>query len=164
MTGVRYRLFMTIGAVLMMPSVILLGNCSFNMQALVGAAYLALNVAYWLIGLLPLHYSWDLSRYEVLDVTPEDAKHASMVTDPDDPREGFPSFTRTLWYAIRETKKAGWVARSGSMPATASWERWLAEAADAAMAHRRQWEAVRRMREIMRNIPEDEAEPVFVQA
>ncbi len=96
MIGVCYWLFITIGAVLIMPSVILLGNCSFNIQALVSAAYLALNVAYWLIGLLPLYYSWDLSCYKVLDVTPEDTKHASIVTDPNNLREGFLSFTRTL--------------------------------------------------------------------
>ncbi|MBE3045472.1 hypothetical protein IMZ48_23585, partial [Candidatus Bathyarchaeota archaeon] len=50
-----------VAVVLIMSSVILLGNCSFNMQALVGAAYVLLNIVYWAIGLFQPRASWDLS-------------------------------------------------------------------------------------------------------
>ncbi|KAK0611755.1 hypothetical protein B0T14DRAFT_571619 [Immersiella caudata] len=94
-TGAKYRIFMTLGAILMMPSVILLGNCTFRMQLLVGAFYLFLNVAYWVVGMLPLRYSWDLSRYMVQDITPADAESAYFAAGPD-PYEGVPTLARTL--------------------------------------------------------------------
>ncbi|KAH6855575.1 hypothetical protein B0I37DRAFT_424138 [Chaetomium sp. MPI-CAGE-AT-0009] len=145
-----YRLLMTLSAAFLMPSVILLGNCSFNMQALVGAAYLFLNIAYWMIGLLPLSSSWDLSRYEVLDVTPEDARHAYQAVSPQETSiEDVPSFTRTLWFAIRETKATKWVQRSGSTPTSLAWIKWAAEALEAAKRGDRRWPAVSRKDEIM---------------
>lgn len=55
--GVWHLVCMTVAAVLIKPSVILLGNCTFNIQALIGAAYIALNDAYWDIGLLSLQLS-----------------------------------------------------------------------------------------------------------
>ncbi|KAJ4293850.1 hypothetical protein N0V88_005364 [Collariella sp. IMI 366227] len=90
-------------------------------------------------------------RYDVRDVTPEDSKRADDTTDPDDPREGTPSFTRTLWYAVRETRHGAWVERSGAMPGTEQWKEWLTEAVDEAWKDNRQWEAVRRKNEIMKD-------------
>jgi hypothetical protein len=91
-----------------------------------------------------------------------------MGTDPGNPTEGVPSFTRTLWYAIRETRKKGWVERSGALPATETWRQWLREAEDAARLGNRHWEAVRRMRALAimehTDISRDEVEPAFVQA
>ncbi|KAK4123658.1 hypothetical protein N657DRAFT_645241 [Parathielavia appendiculata] len=150
-SGFKYRLLMTLSAAFLMPSVILLGNCSFNMQALVGAAYLSLNIAYWMIGLLPLRASWDLTRYDVRDITPEDARKADQVTDPEDLREGLPTYTRTLWFAIRETKEIEWAQRSGSYPATPEWDEWATRALDKARKQNRVWEAIKWKNEIMFN-------------
>lgn len=91
----------------------------------------------------------DLSRYEVEDITKEDAKNAHLKTS-DDPHEGAPSFTRTLWYAIRETRHGAWVERSGAMPSTEQWKKWLAEASDAAWKKDRGWAAVTRKSAIMK--------------
>ncbi|KAK4445585.1 hypothetical protein QBC34DRAFT_472106 [Podospora aff. communis PSN243] len=153
-TGIRCRLFMTLGAILMMPSVILLGNCSFNMQALVGAAYLFLNITYWVIGMLPLKYSWDLSRYEVRDSTQDDARDAHLwmpvsSLHHENPEEGYPSLVRTIWYAIRETKQKDWVIRSGAVPQTENWMKWIVEATEAAKRGERSWPAVSRYNEIV---------------
>lgn len=52
------------------------------------------------------------------------------------------SFTRTLWYAIRETKEIAWVERSGATPATEKWKQWLEEAKTAAKKVDREWKAV----------------------
>jgi uncharacterized membrane protein len=119
-----HRAFMGLGMVLLMVSVVLLGNCSWNSQVFIGSSYILLNGLYWIMGLLPQEYFWDLGRYDVRDVTPEDARRADETTDPDDPREGTPSFTRTLWYAIRETKHGAWVERSGALPGTDQWKEW----------------------------------------
>ncbi|OTA95664.1 hypothetical protein M434DRAFT_28561 [Hypoxylon sp. CO27-5] len=103
--GAKYRVLMMTGAVFIMPSVILLGNCSFNMQVLCGVSYIVLNIVYWGLGLLPQQYSWDLSRYMIDNITPLRNRYAhSNVGD------GMPSYERTLWYAIRETNQ---ICRSG---------------------------------------------------
>jgi hypothetical protein len=61
------------------------------------------------------------------------------------------SFTRTLWYAVRETKKGAWVERSGALPGTNEWKMWLKEAVINASGgpSKRKWEAVKRKNEIM---------------
>jgi hypothetical protein len=146
-----HRVFMGLGMVLLMVSVVLLGNCGWNSQVFIGGSYILLNGLYWVLGLLPPRYFWDLGRYDVEDVTPADAARAHETTDPDDPREGTPSFTRTLWYAVRETKHGAWVERSGALPGTDEWKGWLREAVDEAWKDNRGWEAVRRKNEIMKD-------------
>lgn len=149
-----HRAFMGLGMVLLMVSVVLLGNCEWNSQVLIGSAYVLLNGLYWAMGLLPQKYFWDLSRYEVRDTTPDDAQRAHETTDPSDPHEGKPSFTRTLWYAIREAKHSAWVNRSGALPATDQWEKWLREADAAAWSGDRKWPAVQRKNAIMKEAAE----------
>ncbi|KAI1777502.1 hypothetical protein F4818DRAFT_410628 [Hypoxylon cercidicola] len=147
-SGQAYRALMGLGTCLLMVSVILLGNCKWNSQIFIGASYITLNGLYWAMGLLPKDYFWDLSRYCVKDVTPDVAKDAYKKTS-DDPREGVPSYTRTLWYAIRETKRTAWVERSGAAPATPQWLKWLAEAEQAADQDEH-WPSVARKDEIMK--------------
>ncbi|KAK4453943.1 hypothetical protein QBC34DRAFT_174003 [Podospora aff. communis PSN243] len=150
-----HRVYMGVGMVLLMVAVVLLGNCGWNSQVLVGVVYIVLNGVYWVMGLIPARYFWDLSRYEMEDITPDDAKNADQPTlDHDgmltDEHEGLPSFTRTLWYAIRETRYGAWVERSGAMPGTDQWKKWLAEATQAAWKGERDWPAVKRKSEIMK--------------
>ena len=56
--------------------------------------------------------------------------------------------TILVWYAIRETKKFGWVRRSGAAPETPEWTEWLKEAEEHASKDRK-WAAVRRRDEIV---------------
>jgi hypothetical protein len=144
-----YRLCMAVGTILLMFGVVLLGNCTWNSQIFIGGSYIVLNGLYWGLGMLPLKYFWDLSRYTCKDITQEDGKKAHGVTDHMDEREGYPSFTRTMWYAIRETKSIGWVERSGAAPGTPQWKQWLNEALDNAKKGNRSWPAVKRKNEIM---------------
>ncbi|KAK4219842.1 hypothetical protein QBC37DRAFT_271768 [Rhypophila decipiens] len=144
-----YRVLMGLGMVLLMISVVLLGNCGWESQAFIGASYILLNGVYWALGLLPHKMFWDLGRYVCVDITPHDAKKADEPTG-EDPREGTPSFTRTLWFAIRETKHGAWVERSGALPGTEQWRRWLRESVQAARRGERGWKAVGRKNEIMK--------------
>lgn len=147
-----YRFLMALGTMLLMVGVVLLGNTRFEAQVLISGSYIALNGAYWLLGMLPRRYFWDLSRYEWNDITPPDAKNADrMVVGGGDNSvvEGYPSFTRTLWYAIRETKSTGWVERSGAAPSTSQWRMWLREAGENARKNRN-WPAVSRKDQIMK--------------
>lgn len=157
-----YRFLMAMGTMLLMVGVVLLGNTRFEAQVLISGSYIALNGVYWLLGMLPRRYFWDLSRYEWEDITPPDAKNAeTMVVGAAEKNgvEGFPSFTRTLWYAIRETKSTGWVERSGAAPSTSQWKLWLREAGMNAQ-HNRAWPAVSRKDQIMRsNLDEADSSP-----
>lgn len=151
-----YPAYMAIGTVLLMVSVVLLGNCNWNSQVFIGASYITLNGLYWAMGLLPREYFWDLSRYRCEDRTPQDARDAHTTTDADDPREGVKSYTRTLWYAIRETRRIGWVERSGAAPGTKQWREWLEEAYSAAKKRQRSWPSVERKDEIMKRFIAEE--------
>ncbi|KAI1343102.1 hypothetical protein F5Y15DRAFT_277346 [Xylariaceae sp. FL0016] len=149
-SGQLYRVLMGLGTVLLMVSVILLGNCKWDTQIFIGASYITLNGLYWTMGLLPRRLFWDLSRYECTDVTPKWARRAHETTDASDVREGARSFTRTLWYAIRETKRTAWVKRSGAAPSTDQWNKWLSEAEKAAIEEDKDWKAVGRKDDIMK--------------
>lgn len=144
-----YQVLMGMGTFLLMVSVILMGNCKWVTQVMIGASYVFLNGMYWIMGLLPRKLFWDLSRYTCKDVTPEDSIKAAQETTGD-PREGVPSFTRTLWYVIRETQRTAWVERSGAAPSTAHWKAWLAEAEVAATEGRRDWTPVAHKDDIMK--------------
>ncbi|KAK8085141.1 hypothetical protein PG997_006412 [Apiospora hydei] len=143
-----YQVLMGIGTFLLMVSVILLGNCKWVTQVLIGASYVILNGLYWIMGLLPKRLFWDLSRYTCEDVTPEDSRDAAEHAN--NGREGVPSFTRTLWYVIRETQRTAWVERSGAAPSTAHWKAWLTEAEVAATQGRRNWTPVATKDDIMK--------------
>ena len=135
-----YRILVAIGTFLLMISVVLLGNCHFTMQAAIGVSYIVLNGAFWAASLINKNLFWDLSTYEWKDVTPPDARNAHIQQGGS--LSGKPSFTRTMWYAIRETKKIGWVRSGGAAPYTAEWDKWLALADENAKAGVRNWDAV----------------------
>ncbi|KAH7028029.1 uncharacterized protein B0I36DRAFT_246508 [Microdochium trichocladiopsis] len=157
-----YRALMGIGTFLLMVTVILLGNCKWWSQVFIAASYILLNGLYWLLGMLPKKLFWDLSRYEVRDITPDYAQGAHGETDPSDQREGVKSFTRTLWWAIRETKRTAWVEKNGAAPITPQWREWLAEAEHAAKNNNIKWPSVARKDEIMKRSSEEARSPVSV--
>ncbi|CAG9977985.1 unnamed protein product [Clonostachys byssicola] len=144
-----FGLCVGIGTVVFMVAVILMGNSSWTMQAALAVTYLLLNAVYWFVALLPSTTHWEFPRYEWEDITPEDARDAEKVTDQENQREGYPSFTRSLWFAIRETKRTGWVSRSGAAPETDSWKVWLEEAERNAVNGNRSWNAVERKNQIL---------------
>jgi hypothetical protein len=139
-----YRTLVGIATFLLMISVVLLGNCNFNEQAAIGAAYMVLNGLYWVASLVPKRKFWNMKLYDCEDVTPSDCKDAENTQNADDP-EGKASFTRTMWYAIRQTGEVGWVRSSNAAPNTKEWDDWLKEAqekVDAGEEVARNWKAV----------------------
>jgi hypothetical protein len=164
-----YRLLMAVGTVLLMISIVLLGNCTWNAQVFIGGAYIVLNGLYWCLGMLPRSYFWDLSRYKWRDATPQDAMHANRASGPNDvswveESERLPSFTRTLWYAIRETKRTDWVRTSGAAPSTDAWREWLREAEENAVRENRLWNAVERKNMLMKVTKAKEEERIAASA
>ena len=154
-----FGLCVGIGTVVFMVAVIMMGNCSWTMQAALAVTYLLLNAVYWFVALMPSNTHWDFPRYEWMDITPDDCRLAHEITNEhSDPREGYPSFTRTLWYAIRETKRTRWVSRSGAAPETDQWVQWVNEAERAARQDDRTWPAVQRKDEIMKEMPWQQSE------
>ena len=147
---IPYRALMGVGTLLLMLGVVLLGNCRWNMQVFIGGSYMLLNGLYWGMNMLPRSLFWDLSRYKCVDITPKDAQHGHENTDPRGDCEGIPSFTRTMWYAIRETKKTAWCVKCGATPDTEQWRQWLKEAGHEARKGNRQWRAVSRKVELMK--------------
>lgn len=165
-----YRVLVGLGTFMLMISVVLLGNCDFAMQAAIASSYILLNGAFWAVSLIKKGNFWDLSAYDWVDITPLDGKRAHLDAEIDDlTEEDKPNFTRTsmyslkftvdraamltkmilVWYAIRETKKIGWVKRSGAAPETDKWAEWLKEAEEHAAKNDRHWNAVRRRDEIV---------------
>lgn len=72
---------MAAGTMILMLSVVLLGNCKWNSQIFIGASYIVLNGFYWGIGMLPKRYSWNLDRFDIQDKTPPDAQRAHERVD-----------------------------------------------------------------------------------
>jgi hypothetical protein len=141
-----YRVLVGFGTFLLMISVVLLGNCNFAMQAAIGSSYIVLNGLFWASSLCGKQRFWDLSDYIWKDITPLDAQNADLEHGPGP--EDKPNFTRTMWYAIRETRKIGWVKRCGAAPSTPQWDKWLAEAEVNAKSGNRAWPAIHK-REII---------------
>ncbi|KAL2004483.1 hypothetical protein VTN00DRAFT_3485 [Thermoascus crustaceus] len=116
-----FKILVGVGTLLVILSVLLLGNCNWTMQAVIAVIYIILNALYWVASLLPQSCLWDLSRYECKDVTPAHLKAADKAG-----KDGLaPSYTRSLWFAIQATGEIEWVTISGAAPRTTAWETWL---------------------------------------
>lgn len=111
--------------ILLMVGVVLVGNCTFEMQLALGASYIALNGLYWLAALLPSRDNWDLEiRYQW------DRR----------PTKNRTSYTLALYETIiaasridKETVgdiKTPWVKTSRAAPDTVLWNKWLEEVAE----------------------------------
>lgn len=137
-----YRALVGLGTFLLMISVVLLGNCNFEQQAAIGASYIVLNGLYWATSLMDKKRFWDLSLYDFEDDTSEQEKLADQGNAFDDDPEKRPSYTRTMWYAIRQTREVGWVRKSGAAPETQEWDEWLRAADVEIKANNMDWRAV----------------------
>lgn len=112
------------GTLLVIASVIFLGNCSWTMQVVIAVIYVQLNAVYWVASLLPPKWLWDLSRYILKKETPENLQGAHEYDADGNP----PNYTRSLWYAIQATGQVDWITISDGAPRTPAWKAWLNEA------------------------------------
>ncbi|RHZ67386.1 uncharacterized protein CDV56_109645 [Aspergillus thermomutatus] len=139
-----FKVLVGVGTLLIILSVLLLGNCDWIMQAVIAVIYITLNALYWVASLCPQSWLWDLSRYNCIDVTPEHLRDAHTVS-----RGGVgPSYTRSLWYAIQATGQTEWVTLSGAAPRTIAWETWLKLAQ--ANCGNQHWKAIAEKDRLMR--------------
>ncbi|KAK4461963.1 hypothetical protein QBC42DRAFT_226132 [Cladorrhinum samala] len=147
-SGLRYGVMMAIGHITLMLSVIMLGNCKWRSQIMIAAAYVLLNVLYWGASLLPRQRFWDMSRYEVRDVTPEDASGADIYANERD-ADDCPSHTRSLWYAMREVGECWWAEKWLYFPKRPDKvKQWVDEAEHALANRNREWRAGGRQKEL----------------
>ncbi|KAI4137947.1 MAG: hypothetical protein L6R39_007036, partial [Caloplaca ligustica] len=105
-----------VGGLMVLVAVVLFANCSsWAMQAAIGTSYAVLNVAYWLVTVIPEAWSWDLRCYNVRG------------------REEFRrygTFTEAIASAIRITGSTAWVRDNQILPRSAAWREWLDRAED----------------------------------
>jgi hypothetical protein len=113
------------GTILLMIGVVLVGNCTFELQIALGASYIALNGLYWAAALLPSSDNWDLNiRYQW-----EEEKIVYHT-----------SYTLTLYASIMAASRTSkgvvgdiqtsWARTSRAAPDTSLWNKWLNEVAE----------------------------------
>ena len=131
-----YRALSLISTILLMFGMIMLANAQLILQIYFAAAYMFLNVAYWVVAALPETWNWDLSNYKIVrqDYTmPSDDVEKPPDSAPAKAKDVAFSFTGALWRTIALTGRSGWVRSAGIAPATPAWDRWLKEAENVAM-------------------------------
>lgn len=140
-----HRLLMALGTTMLKVSIVLLGNFGFGGQTMIGASYIVLNGAYWLVSMVSKEHYWDLSRYEWREMSLRGMR-------------GMPAArpTRTTYVMVSgalpghcgmssaRRKARGGRRGAAPRPGTRNWRQWLREAEDNARAGNRRWAAVRR--------------------
>ncbi|KAL5598630.1 hypothetical protein BROUX41_003447 [Berkeleyomyces rouxiae] len=137
-----YQALMATATVLIMISVIFLGNCIWQMKVLTGAFYIVLNLAYWLSSMSSINNFWDLSRYETKlwdDAYCQEFKGIHPNTEDK-------CFTKAVWEAIRASGKTEWARQV--LPKHKGWDMWLAEANEMLKAGNKDWLAVKAKNDI----------------
>ena len=131
----EYRMISLVGTFLLIIGIISLSNASTELQIGFAAAYIILNTAYWIVAALPPELHWDMSCFEVLDQSFEQAgvdkeKQEFLKGELRDRSfvEYNATFTLALWKAIVATKSVKWIKRSQAIPETPAWNEWLREA------------------------------------
>ena len=103
-----------LGGLMVLVAVVLFANCSsWVMQAAIGTSYAILNVAYWLVTVIPEAWSWDLRCYDV-DQAQEPERHRT--------------FMAAIFAVIKFTRSVDWVRENQLVPKSHAWELWLMEA------------------------------------
>ena len=125
---VHYRALSLVSTLLLMGGVISLANARIELQTCFAAAYMIVNIVYWIGAALPPADHWNLRRLKISEIELEGGrppKHGS----PDD---GTASYTEALWKAIAVTQDKNWIKEAGWSPRTPAWDAWLHEAESAA--------------------------------
>lgn len=136
-----WSILISISTIMLMVAVVLLGNCSWTMQAAVGVAYIILNGIYWILSVFRAPYSplftileerYDIKKSSKQDVVLESEKTRRGVVKTlankallVDQHYNRPSYTRTLAYAIQATQDTRWVWETKAAPDTKAWREWV---------------------------------------
>ena len=109
-----FQLLSAAATLTFMASVVFLANCTWNLQVGVGIAYVILNGLYWVAGVIPARFQWDLGAYRV--------HHHPESTTP------AANYTQFLIEASKITKSTRWMKTGSVAPKTDAWNMWLDEA------------------------------------
>lgn len=131
------------GTVIFMVAVIMMGNSTWTTQAALAVTYQLLNAVYWFVAVMPSSTHWEFPLYQKVDVTPDDVKYSHIYGGEE------PSYIKSLWKAILETKDVSWVRKSGAIPEGDKWDQWLELAKRNALNDTRDWDAVKMKKEIV---------------
>lgn len=129
----KYRLTSLGGTILLMFSVIFVGNSSTLLQIYFAGAYVLLNAAYWTAACVPESSHWDLGAFEAVpQIFDDDLVQQEGITKRKPYISYNATFTEALWRVIVVTRDIAWVTKSKAVPVTSAWEKWLEEALEAA--------------------------------
>ena len=123
-----YRGLSLISTLLLMGGVICLANARIELQTGFAAAYMIINIFYWIGAALPPAEHWNLKRLRISEIHIEGARPVPGSA----PSDGNPSYTEALWKAIAVTGTKTWIKEAGWAPKTPAWDEWLHEAEAAA--------------------------------
>ncbi len=127
-SSVTYRGLSLISTLLLMGGVIALANARIELQTGFAAAYMIINIFYWIGAALPPADHWNLKRLKVDEIIIEGGRALPGIA----PSDGTPSYTEALWKAIAITGSRTWIKEAGWAPKTQAWDDWLLEAETAA--------------------------------
>lgn len=115
-----YRFISLVGTLMLMFGVIFLANATQYLQLAWATAYIALNIAYWIVAALPQRLHWNLTSFDC-----EIEDYAGEEENKD--------YTQALWQAIAITRSTDWAGRGAITPRTKGWTDWLARANERAV-------------------------------
>jgi len=126
---VLYRALSLISTLLLMGGVICLANARIELQTGFAAAYMIINIFYWIGAALPPADHWNLNRLKIDEIPIEVHSKPPSNSAPDD---GSLNYTEALWKAVAVTGTKQWIKDAGWAPITPAWDEWLVEAETAA--------------------------------
>jgi hypothetical protein len=138
-----YQLLISVGTLFLMVGIVMMSNCSWDMQVILGASYLVMNGIYMFCAMTPAVsrlWHWNLRSIKIVEKTTSQSN----------------TFTHVLWRAIYATKQTRWIMNGNLIPETRQWSGWLDEAGKNCSNENWDWETAKN--EWMRRDFEDQNE------
>jgi hypothetical protein len=124
-----------VGGLLLIISVVLFGNATWTMQVALALVYALLNVAYWVIAILPPAMSWDTSAYTATKLA---------VDKPD-------TYTCAIYCAIKRSNSTAWILENDFLPETPLYKEWVIHAEENRVKDT-DWNSFKKLRELRQTL------------